>query len=786
MVDYNPPTENLPIFDKLVFSQADASITQSQADKRYLRYPNAQGTENLSTTNINGVLTAKSTSNFNDILTMTNTDSSKREIRTSYLKLLDSGNDINKNTIIVHNGTNTDIICVVFFGAINFRVFNNLGQQSVPVIIDATNTLISNNLRATSTSEFKRVISLNDITDANNRKIISTFFEFYDAGSLPLSTIGTIYNQSGAMYIQNYFNGGSISLVCDDAGGNQFSPLQVTGTSVLLNKNTTIAANTNLTMNAGNGIISQPYANNDISTRNSFKLADFRFHSGSATGTATAFEFYDDFNAKGLFLLPNSGSGSLSQTNRQNDCCLTSRATQNNNTITVSNWNSNMRNGLRVSTTDINNCSTTILCGQSDSNDWTEFKMAYNRSTLTTTSTFNNVINFNPSTPLAIASTRRKLEGLGTLSFTDIIGGSSTGTITSSIYTDSIAVDSATGMYFKCGINDGFHTFASKDSSGTDVIPMQIKPTEIKMNRTIKFDTAGLSADRDIIGVGAIVMVDTFGGGTSSSIQSTTNTGEPIPGMIYDCNINGGFHIFKCNDSLGNETSPIYYGSNLTSVSNTFVIRNATTTSNRFDILVDGSQVTSIRARSTTASTSAIVDINCDSVSALGVVTNNAVLTIAPTYVELKRPIQFDYSTIPNDTTQLGYIISPVLIPAANITSSANIKKFGNFTITNAGSYTINVLITMLTNLNVTLNENRWCLNTTASTFPSITTPTKTTPSIIGGHGTLLITTVTSYLNINLSVTVTAGEIFYINYFLNYTGTASISASVIYSYARIG
>lgn len=58
MADYTKPTEDLPIFDSTLFLESNVPITQKQADKRYLRYPNAQGTENLQTTNVNGLLTA--------------------------------------------------------------------------------------------------------------------------------------------------------------------------------------------------------------------------------------------------------------------------------------------------------------------------------------------------------------------------------------------------------------------------------------------------------------------------------------------------------------------------------------------------------------------------------------------------------------------------------------------------------------------------------------------------------------------------------------------------------
>jgi hypothetical protein len=72
MADYKPPTEQLPIFDTTVFLSGDQAITQNQADKRYLRYPNAQGTENLQAINVNGVADFNTLVNIDGILTTTN------------------------------------------------------------------------------------------------------------------------------------------------------------------------------------------------------------------------------------------------------------------------------------------------------------------------------------------------------------------------------------------------------------------------------------------------------------------------------------------------------------------------------------------------------------------------------------------------------------------------------------------------------------------------------------------------------------------------------------------
>lgn len=57
MASYNPPSEKLPIFDPRVFSNNSGALTYAEASKYFLKYPTAQGTETLQTTNINGLLT---------------------------------------------------------------------------------------------------------------------------------------------------------------------------------------------------------------------------------------------------------------------------------------------------------------------------------------------------------------------------------------------------------------------------------------------------------------------------------------------------------------------------------------------------------------------------------------------------------------------------------------------------------------------------------------------------------------------------------------------------------
>ena len=65
MSAYNPPIENVPIFDSLLFSENnDATLTIADGDKRYLKFPIAQGDETLQGATIQGAFVANGSANF--------------------------------------------------------------------------------------------------------------------------------------------------------------------------------------------------------------------------------------------------------------------------------------------------------------------------------------------------------------------------------------------------------------------------------------------------------------------------------------------------------------------------------------------------------------------------------------------------------------------------------------------------------------------------------------------------------------------------------------------------
>ena len=65
MAQYPPPTENVPIFDTNLFEDPNEYLTVNTANKKYLKYPNAQGAENLQDITVAGTSIFNQPSTFN-------------------------------------------------------------------------------------------------------------------------------------------------------------------------------------------------------------------------------------------------------------------------------------------------------------------------------------------------------------------------------------------------------------------------------------------------------------------------------------------------------------------------------------------------------------------------------------------------------------------------------------------------------------------------------------------------------------------------------------------------
>jgi hypothetical protein len=82
MSSTNPPVPNVNTFNNLYWISSDTSLTQDVADKRYLRFPTAQGTENLAAINVAGIAAFN-----NDIIPADTTNSTSSIIDQNNLDL---------------------------------------------------------------------------------------------------------------------------------------------------------------------------------------------------------------------------------------------------------------------------------------------------------------------------------------------------------------------------------------------------------------------------------------------------------------------------------------------------------------------------------------------------------------------------------------------------------------------------------------------------------------------------------------------------------------------------
>lgn len=213
MAIYNPPIKNLPIFDSSVFLTGDVFITQNQADKRYLRYQFAQGTENLQAIIVNG------TALMNEKTTMTN------DTIDTLLEIIKTSGYSNDGVLISNLGINQS-------QSTNTNFSNNLGQinllpnKSLTVnagtlalysgnqggnyliqYVNGTSYIWSTNIGGTVFN----ILDLNETTGLNFYQLTN----FYEPVTISSSTFQTLLELT---YTGGYTNDG---LVLTNVGINQ-------------------------------------------------------------------------------------------------------------------------------------------------------------------------------------------------------------------------------------------------------------------------------------------------------------------------------------------------------------------------------------------------------------------------------------------------------------------------------------------------------------------------------------------------------------------------------------
>ena len=98
MSSYSPPQENVPVFDNLLFKSGTLTITQDEADKRYLRFPIAQGFETLQSIVVSGEQTV------NGMVTMAQNLIMKGTALTNYIQFPDGTKQYTASSAIGSSG----------------------------------------------------------------------------------------------------------------------------------------------------------------------------------------------------------------------------------------------------------------------------------------------------------------------------------------------------------------------------------------------------------------------------------------------------------------------------------------------------------------------------------------------------------------------------------------------------------------------------------------------------------------------------------------------------------
>lgn len=175
-----PPNPNVDTFNTLYWKTGNGQLTIEEADLRYLKWPIAQGTENLQTTNVNGLLTANAGIKTNIIEAATGTTI-----------------DIGKSRLLGQMNCNSNVF-------INFRGFTGNGIQ--PVQFNS----IGQTLELIGDVDMLNAYSLTNVVTLNNDSPIGLTIENLQDTDIILKTdtttrltIGTTINAYSNVYMNN-------------------------------------------------------------------------------------------------------------------------------------------------------------------------------------------------------------------------------------------------------------------------------------------------------------------------------------------------------------------------------------------------------------------------------------------------------------------------------------------------------------------------------------------------------------------------------------------------------
>lgn len=205
MATYEPPIENLPIFDPSVFIVENVPLTYNEALGSFLAYPVAQGTEDLSIINVNGLATFNANEIHNQIATFNN------QI------IINDVSNINTNL----NGEN------IIVNDISNNKYCNIESDKITLFSPTT----TNTLTTDSWS--------GNITSVNTSSNLTHYLGFFDSSGTGSGKIQKNENLScnpststisATNFIGSISNASKISLISDDSPSTCYIPFTKTTT----------------------------------------------------------------------------------------------------------------------------------------------------------------------------------------------------------------------------------------------------------------------------------------------------------------------------------------------------------------------------------------------------------------------------------------------------------------------------------------------------------------------------------------------------------------------------
>ncbi len=210
MSSTNPPNPNVSTFNNLYWSITDIPLTQSQADRRYLKYPVAQGKETLQDIDVNGV------ANFNQPITMTSATAANRSISSSIYNVKNASNSSIGNITYTSNSINYQSS----ISNARHLFTNNTGGTNVDVMEITANTGVT----------IAKPLAMNGASSAD-RAFTTTLLNLHNETN---SAIGRLTALATNIIYDNNTNNGNHQFRVQSSG-NEFTPVTINPNGLILN-----------------------------------------------------------------------------------------------------------------------------------------------------------------------------------------------------------------------------------------------------------------------------------------------------------------------------------------------------------------------------------------------------------------------------------------------------------------------------------------------------------------------------------------------------------------------